>query len=128
MFILKEFSNELECLHREVLPELQQYFMQYGYDFSFVDFNLNLEFDPFLDPNLFDCMLNELDDCYRVSDGCFFLVRAKLIYLFLKANKFKVNIYHRPYSEINMERRRYLPSSILTKSKSFAVYLLIKVI
>lgn len=48
--------------------------MQFGYDFLFVDVNLNYDFDPFIDPYLFECMTRELDECYRLSDACFFLV------------------------------------------------------
>jgi hypothetical protein len=72
--IFLEFANECECLLQEVQPELQQYFMQFGYDFMFMDLNLNFDFDPFLDPYLFEACLKELDECFKRSDGCFFLV------------------------------------------------------
>lgn len=58
---------------QETQPELQQYFMQYGYDFSFVNVNLNCDFDPFMDPYMFECMNKELEDSYRCSEACFFL-------------------------------------------------------
>ena len=49
--------------------------MQHGYDFSFVNVNLNCNFDPFIDPYMFECLNKELDECFRVSEACFFLVR-----------------------------------------------------
>ena len=70
----KEFTYENECLLQEAQPELQQYFMQFGYDFLFVEVNLNHEFDPLLDPFLFECMRKELKEAYETSEACFLLV------------------------------------------------------
>jgi hypothetical protein len=73
-FFSKEFTYENECLLQEAQPELQQYFMQFGYDFLFVEVNLNHEFDPLLDPFLFECMRKELKEAHETSEACFLLV------------------------------------------------------
>lgn len=58
---------------QESQPELQQYFLQLGYDVLFVDVNLNYDFDPFVDPYMFQCIMKEIEECYRSSDGVFML-------------------------------------------------------
>ena len=80
-----EFAHETECLLQEAQPELQQYFMQFGYDFLFVDVNLNYEFDPFMDPFLFECMCKEVKEASQLSEACFFLVsfEIKINFFFL---------------------------------------------
>ena len=70
----KEFDHEIEYLVKEAQTELQQYFLEYGYDLFFIDVNLNYDLDPFIDPYLFESMLHEVDECGKASDGCFFLV------------------------------------------------------
>lgn len=69
-----EFGPESECLLQETQPELQQYFLQYGYDLFFVDLNLNYDHDPFVDPYAFQCMLSEIEEASKCSDAIFFLV------------------------------------------------------
>ncbi len=58
---------------QEIQTELQHYFLKLGYDFQFVDFTLNYEFDPFIDPFLFEYLKNELNESFELSEGCFFL-------------------------------------------------------
>ncbi len=70
----KEFHLESNCLLHEVQLELQQYFMRFGYDFLFVDINLNYEFDTYLDPYLFQYIKNELNECCELFEACFFLL------------------------------------------------------
>ena len=48
--------------------------MQYGYDLHFVDVNLNYDFDPILDPFLFESMKREIEECMKMSEACFFIV------------------------------------------------------
>jgi hypothetical protein len=74
MFYFLEFKYESECLLEETQLELQQYFMQFGYDFMFVDININADYDPFIDPYLFNHLLSEIDDASRISEACFFVV------------------------------------------------------
>ena len=69
-----EFNHECDCLIQEAQIELQQHYLQYGYDLYFIDVNLNYDLDPFIDPYLFQSMVNEIDECSRFSDACFFLV------------------------------------------------------
>lgn len=54
--------------------------MQFGYDFHFVDCNLNFDFDPFIEPYLFEYIKNELDDCFETSEACFVIVSYFLLY------------------------------------------------
>lgn len=76
--LFPEFGAESECLLQETQPELQQYFLQYGYDVFFVDLNLNYDYDPFVDPYAFQCMLSEIEEASKCSDAIFFLVSARL--------------------------------------------------
>ena len=70
----KDFNEEIEYLIKEAQLELQQYFLEHGYDLYFIDVNLNYDLDPFIDPYLFQSMLNEIEECSKISDACFFLV------------------------------------------------------
>ena len=76
-FLFEEFDNECEILLQDSLPELQQYFMQFGYDFQFVDYNLNLDYNPFIDPHLFATINKELEDCVQYSNAAVCLVIRK---------------------------------------------------
>ena len=77
-FLLKiEFEAECEYLLTETQLELQEEFIQYGYDLQFIDFNLNLNFDPCKDPFFFASLLKEIDDCSASSEGVFFIVGFK---------------------------------------------------
>lgn len=79
----REFNLENHCLLHEVQSELQQYFMRFGYDFLFVDINLNYEFDTYLDPYLFQYVKNELEQCCELFDACFFLLLSGNKYGFM---------------------------------------------
>ena len=58
----------------ECQQELQEQFIQYGYDLQFVDINFNVNYDSCKDPYLFASLLKEIEDCSSVSDAVFFLV------------------------------------------------------
>ena len=78
---------------QEAQLELQQYFMQYGYDFMFIDVNLNCTFDPFIDPYLFECMNREIDECHKLSEACFVLVWVFFsFFMIIDQNFLKINL------------------------------------
>ena len=54
--------------------------MQFGYDFLFVDVNLNYDFDSILDPYLFECMRQEVKEASETSEACYFLVSFCFVY------------------------------------------------
>lgn len=69
-----EFDIESEFILIETRAELQQYFLEYGYNLQFIDINLNINYNPLIDAKLFKYLLKELDDCIQYSDSCVFIL------------------------------------------------------
>ena len=74
IFCFEEFEAECEYLLTETQQELQEQFIQYGYDLQFIDYNLNLNYDPCKDPYCFASLLKEIEDCSANSEAVFFIV------------------------------------------------------
>ncbi|XP_067120731.1 protein qui-1-like [Centruroides vittatus] len=71
--IKSEFEQERRHLHDVVLPELQRHCTANGIDVELLDCQQGNDVDSTLDPNLFHQELQEIEECHRLSFGCFFL-------------------------------------------------------
>lgn len=72
---------------REIVPELQQFCLNYGAELLIIDPFQSSDKDLTDDPFLLQTLLTEIDQCRQLSAGLFFVVRSSLfIYLFLRCS------------------------------------------
>jgi hypothetical protein len=71
---LVDFEMERECLWREIVPELQQFCLNYGAELLIIDPFQSSDKDLTDDTFLLQTLLNEIDQCRQQSAGLFFIV------------------------------------------------------
>lgn len=77
-----DFEAERECLWREIVPELQQFCLNYGAELFVIDPFQSSDKDLTDDPFLLQTLLTEIDQCRQLSAGLFFIVRSALFVYF----------------------------------------------
>ncbi|CAK9296537.1 unnamed protein product [Gordionus sp. m RMFG-2023] len=69
----EEFEYERHLLTSILLPDLQNFCSQYGYDVEFLNFNAASHIDPYYDSQLYEYSYQCLEDCFVESKGVFFV-------------------------------------------------------
>uniref|UniRef100_A0A914UU80 NWD1/2-like winged helix-turn-helix domain-containing protein n=1 Tax=Plectus sambesii TaxID=2011161 RepID=A0A914UU80_9BILA len=68
-----DFEAERDCLWREIVPELQQFCLNYGAELFVIDPFQSSDKDLTDDPFLLQTLLTEIDQCRQLSAGLFFI-------------------------------------------------------
>lgn len=82
-----DFEAERECLWHEIVPELQQFCLNYGAELLIIDPFQSSDKDLTDDPFLLQTLLSEIDQCRQLSAGLFFIVSCAFVCIFIFAAK-----------------------------------------